>query len=101
MSSTLKLLAGMTLGAIIMTNTVSQAQEYTLSADPTAAVITMDNQGDRLKRIDDSPTISILADGTIIMPQSYSHSLAYQGQISAEDLQQLLGFIIEQNQFFN
>ena len=78
-----------------------QNQVYQLPKDPTAPVITLDYQGSRLTRIDAAPTLSILADGTMIMPKSYAHSTAYESKITHEELQELLHFVISENQFFD
>jgi len=96
----------MLLLAIIVTTGIfmtgpEQAQAYVLPQDPAEPVITLDFQGSRLKRIDDAPTLSILANGTVVMPQSYAHSKAYEDQISEAELQELLDFIIRENRFFN
>lgn len=97
----LKPLVGLVMSAAIIAGSALSAQEYTLPKQSNAAVITIDYQSDRLKRIDDSPTMSILADGSVILPQSYSHTRAYRGKISETELQELLAFVIEQNHFFD
>ena len=79
----------------------AHGQTYLLPQDPAAPVITLDYRGDRLKRIDEAPTLSILASGSVIMPQSYAHTRAYEGQISEAELQGLLDFIIRENRFFD
>jgi hypothetical protein len=65
-----------------------------------SVVISLDYRGDRLVRIDQAPTLSIFADGRISMPQSYAHTQAFEGQMSSEELQSLLTFIITEHRFF-
>ena len=101
MRTILRGVAGIVIVASLLTAPVLSAQEYVLPANPSTAVITLDYQGDRLRRIDDAPTLSIYANGNVVMPQNYAHSQAYQTQITGAELQQLLDFIIRQNQFFS
>jgi len=86
---------------ILSVSLTVKASEYVLPEDLAVPVITMDYQGDRLRRINKSPTVSIFSDGQVILPRSYAHTRAYQGSISQTELQQLLSFIIKENQFFN
>lgn len=65
------------------------------------AVITLDYQGSRLKRINDAPTLSIYADGRVEMPRNYAHMRAYQGQISPAEVQALVEFAIRDQQFLS
>lgn len=97
----MQILASIAMIAMFIASPVLQAQNYTLPQDPTTPVITLDYQGDRLQRINDAPTLTILMNGDVIMPQSYAHTQAYQGQISEAELQQLLDFIIRENKFFD
>ena len=77
----------------------SNAESRGDSAKPGPAVITLDYQGSRLQRLTDQPTLSIFADGSVVMPKVYAHSRAYSGSISQAELQGLLG-LIQKNEFF-
>ncbi len=101
MRSIMLVLAGVATTAMFMAAQGVQAQIYPLPQDPAEPVITLDYQGDRLRCIDPAPTLSILADGRVVMPQSYAHTQAYEDQISDAELQELLDFIIRENQFFD
>ncbi len=61
-------------------------------------VVSLDFQGGftppRLKK---TPTMSILADGTVQIPANYQGQKSHTGKISADDLQELLRFIIDEN----
>lgn len=65
------------------------------------AVITLDFQGSRMKRINDAPTLSIYADGRVEMPQIYEHGRAYSGRISKTEVNALLDLIINQHSFYS
>lgn len=95
------LIFGVVMCALPLAGQEIQAETYALPDDPTEPVITLDYRGDRLTRIDEAPTLSIFADGRVVMPQSYAHTKAYQGQISPAELQGLLDFIIRDNRFFD
>lgn len=82
----------------LVAQSAAPAYAYTGAAD--APVITLDYQGSRLKRLDSAPTLSIYADGRVVMPQIYAHSRAYEGRISQAELQSLLDVAIRQNDFF-
>ncbi len=53
---------------------------------------TLDYRGDRLVRLSDEPTLTIYSDGRVVMPQIYSHSSAYDGQLSSTELQALTDY---------
>jgi hypothetical protein len=101
MKTILNIIAGVVAMAISTNTFAAQYESYQLPVDPAEPVITMDFQGDRLTRIDAAPTLSILADGTVIMPQSYAHTKAYKSKITLEELQELLNFVISENHFFD
>jgi len=74
---------------------------YRLPKDPKSPVITLDYRGGYTPpKISDKPTMSILADGTVILPKKFAHAKAYKGKLTAEELQDLLHFIIGTNEFF-
>ena len=77
----------------------SNAESFGDPAKTGPAVISLDYQGSRLQRLTDQPTLSIYADGTVLMPKVYAHSRAYSGTISQAELQSLLG-LIQKNEFF-
>lgn len=64
-------------------------------------VISLNYQGDRLQRLTGEPTLSILDDGQVIMPQVYVHTQSYQGQIGESELGELLSFIRAEGFFDN
>lgn len=77
------------------------APKYSFSGSDKEPIITMDFRGSRMKRIDDAPTLSIYADGRVVMPQTYKHSRAYSGQISQTEMQSLLDEIVGEHRFFS
>lgn len=87
--------------SILLIHSFALAQQYTLPADPDAVVISLDYQGGRLVRINDSPTMTIHANGRVVLAQNYSHTKSYESFISSTELQRLLAFIISEQQFFN
>ncbi len=95
------MLTGLVTIVIFMTAPIAQAKTYVLPQDLAKPVITLDYQGNRLQRINDAPTLSILANGSVLMPKSYAHSKAYAYQINETELQELLDFIIRENHFFD
>lgn len=101
MRSTMLMFAGVAATTMLVADPGAQAQTYVVPEDPAEPVITLDYQGGRLQRIDDAPTLSILANGTVLMPQSYAHTRAYEDKISEAELQELLDFIIRENRFFD
>lgn len=94
-------LSGATIAGMLLVGLGVQAQTYALPEDPSEPVIVLDYQGGRLKRIDDAPALSILADGRVQIPQLYAHTRAYEGRISSDELQDLLRFILDENRFFD
>lgn len=77
----------------------AQPHSYAYTGAKADPVISLDYRGSRVPRIDDAPTLSIYADGRVVMPQTYAHSRAYTGQISQAELQALLDLIIRQKHF--
>jgi hypothetical protein len=94
-----------TIGALALISLAIAAQSAARpdagSSSAEIAVISLDYQGSRLKRIDDSPTLSIYADGRVVMPRIYAHARAYQGRISPAEVQALLDFAIRDQQFLS
>ena len=77
-----------------------QRSAYPLPKDPKAVVISLDYKGGFTPpRKKNTPALSILRDGTVLMPDRYGLSQDVTGKISPRELQQLLHFIIEENQF--
>ena len=74
---------------------------YRLPMEPESVVISYDEQnGFTLPRQNEAPLLSILADGTVQMPDAFGTSRDVTGKISKDELQTLLRFIIEENKFF-
>jgi hypothetical protein len=94
------MLAGLWAIAFTASFAVLGGGSYQLPSDPGQPVITLDFKGSRLKRIDASPALSIYADGRVVMPQLYAHSVAREGRISQQQLQALLDLIVVSNKFF-
>lgn len=86
--------------ALTSSDACAAGDTYRLPDGPGQAVITLDFQGGRLRRLDDAPTLSIYADGRVVMPRLYAHARAYEGRISQQRLQALLDRIIVANKFF-
>jgi len=75
---------------------------YPLPTGARAVVITYDEQnGFTPPRQNHAPLLSILADGTVQMPDAYGQSRDVTGKISQAELQSLLRFAIEDNSFFS
>ncbi len=74
---------------------------YAYSGPADQPVVSLDYQGSRLKRLTDEPTLSIYADGRVVMPQVYAPMHAYSGTLSQTELQGLLSLIIGKNKFFD
>ncbi|MEM9303925.1 MAG: hypothetical protein AAGE01_17555 [Pseudomonadota bacterium] len=75
------------------------ASDIELPADPTAVVLTLDFRSDRVPRVSDAPSLSIHADGRIVMPQTYVHIPAYEGRMSPAELDALLAFVVREQRF--
>ena len=76
-------------------------KQIALPDEAKAEVISLDFQGGftppRLKK---SPTLSVLRDGTVLIPDNYGQSQDVKTQMTEKELQDLLHFIIETNKFF-
>ncbi len=81
--------------------TPSKKPVYRLPKDLKATIISLDFRGGYgPPRTNDDPTMSILADGTVLMPANYAHRKTFKGKLTQAELQDLLHFIIGTNQFF-
>jgi RNA polymerase sigma factor (sigma-70 family) len=78
-----------------------KAPDIKLPADPKAAVITLDHQGGRIRRVRDEPRLLIRADGAIIVGDPFGLGGRCESKMSARELQDLLHFIIKDRDFFN
>ena len=75
-------------------------KEYKLPKDPKSVVISLDFKGGYgPRRKNNAPSLSILANGTILMPDNYGMSKDVKSEMSKKELQELLEFIVEKNQF--
>jgi hypothetical protein len=94
------------LVAAVAANSASAADKktktnYKLPKNPKAVVISFDYAGGfRPRRKNKSPMLSILADGTVQMPDRFGASKDVNGKISQAELQDLLRFAIEEKKFF-
>ncbi|QDU96192.1 hypothetical protein [Lignipirellula cremea] len=76
-------------------------KKHLLPENPKDSVITLDFQGGYgLPRSANTPTMSILADGTVLLPANYAGRKSLEGKLSAAELQELIAFIVDENQFF-
>ena len=74
---------------------------YELPKDGKAVVFVYDEQnGFTPPRQNDSPMLTIRANGTIEMPTLYGQGRDVNGKISQQELQDFLRFVIEENRFF-
>lgn len=75
---------------------------YQLPKDAKAVVLSYDSHsGFGPPRANKNPMLSILADGTVLMPDRYGRGGDVTGKISAAELQGLLHFAVEDNKFFS
>ncbi|MEQ8787009.1 MAG: hypothetical protein RIC55_11945 [Pirellulaceae bacterium] len=74
--------------------------KYKLPEDPEAAVIVLDFKGGFTPpRISEEPTMTIRADGSVVIPAKFEGQKSFRGKISREELNELLDFAIEENKF--
>lgn len=77
-------------------------QPIALPDSATAEVISLDFKGGYTPpRLKNSPTLSILADGTVLIPDNYGQSQNLKSKITPDELQELLSFIIDDQKFFD
>lgn len=70
---------------------------FKLPRNKKATVVSLDFQGGFTPpRLKNTPTMSILADGTVQIPANYRGQTARKGEISADDLQGLLQFLVDE-----
>ncbi len=78
-----------------------KAKPHKLPADKKATVVSLDYRGGFTPpRLNASPTLSILADGTVLIPKNYEGQKAFEGKLAPDELQELLDFIVVKNEFF-
>ena len=74
---------------------------FKLPKDPKAVVISFDWKGGFTPpRKNMAPVLSILADGTLLMPDRFGMAKDVTGKITRKELQDLLRFAITENKFF-
>lgn len=94
------LLAFATLALVGTANGFDEKTAYELPEDGKTAVIELDYKGGFTPpRKKDDPALSILADGTVLMPDRYGMSKDVTGKLSQRELQELLRFVILDQQF--
>lgn len=70
---------------------------FKLPRNKKATVVSLDFQGGFTPpRLKNTPTMSILADGTVQIPANYQGQTERNGEVSADDLQALLRFLVEE-----
>jgi hypothetical protein len=75
--------------------------DYKLPEDPEAPVIVLDFKGGFTPpRISDEPTMTIRADGVVVIPKRFEGQKSFRGKISREELIDLLDFAVKENKFF-
>jgi len=74
--------------------------DYKLPDDPEAPVIVLDFKGGFTPpRISDEPAMTIRADGVVVIPKRFEGQKSFRGEISREELNDLLDFAIKENKF--
>lgn len=77
-----------------------EVPEYKLPSDPKTPVIVLNYVGGfTLPKISQEPTMSIYPDGKIVIPQKFQNTQAYEGQLTAEELQELLYEILDKHDY--
>jgi len=79
----------------------SNQMVHALSDDPSAVAIQWRTLGGLAGRDDNPPDITIFADGSITVGPRLGRGETVKGQITAERLQQLMSFAIDDNHFFS
>jgi hypothetical protein len=72
---------------------------YKLPEDPRAAVLVMDSKGGMLRRVDKTPMLTVLADGTVQLASPYGMRKAMEVTISKDELQALLAIVLHTHNF--
>jgi hypothetical protein len=99
------LAAGGALWFLLLTALAAPAQEeahpmtHQLPADPKAVVIQWRSEGG-LAGEGFGPDLTVRADGTVTLGPRFGHGRAAQGRITDAELQDLLRFALDQNEFF-
>ncbi len=96
-------LTALVVATLFAANAALHADEkttYELPADGKTPVLELDYKGGftppRLKK---DPALSILADGTVLMPDRFGMGKDVTGKVSKEELQELLRFVIAEKKF--
>jgi hypothetical protein len=79
----------------------AKVPDIKLPADPKAAVITFDHMGGGIRRVSNDPVMIIRADGTVTVSDPWGLGGAAESKLSAQELQNLLRFIIRDKEFFD
>jgi hypothetical protein len=92
------------LGLLLIAGLFSVAQEkpvIPLPADPSSAIITMDRRGGFPRpRIDESPILTIRADGRLTVIDPWGNTGSKEAVLSPSEVQDLLRFAITEQDFF-
>jgi len=86
-----------------MTSSAVAAQALTpirVPADPNAAVIVMDRIGGLTPRQNASPDLTVRSNGWVVAVETGLPDKVFTAQLSAEELQELLHFVIDDQSFF-
>ena len=76
---------------------ISKKTAHQLPEAPKATVISLNYRGGfGPPRIDYFPTLSVLADGTVVMPATHANRRAMKEKITKDQLQELLRFVIDE-----
>jgi hypothetical protein len=77
-------------------------KEYALPVEKDAPVIEYNQLGGLTPlRVSQEPLLTIYADGRVKMPACYKGQQAFEGKIPVSELQEILGFAIEKQKFFD
>ncbi len=86
----------------LLVPTARAAEKHTLPEAPGAIVILLDYKGGFTPpRENEDATFTIHADGKAVVGAPFGQSKKIEGKLTAEELQSLLAFILEENDFFD
>ena len=92
---------GLAIALLLGTLACSKGSPYELPDDRKAVIISLDSVGGYgPERKNPAPYLSILRDGTVLAPSRYGSTKDHVSTIPEAKLQELLGYIIKENRFF-
>ena len=83
-------------------DSIAQESTYTLPKDPEAVIVVYDEQsGFGLPRQNPGAVLTILRNGTVLMPDVFGNGRSFKGQLDEQEVQELLRFMIGKQKFFD